>query len=92
MDLNTLLTVAGLTPLVSIIVEVVIRALAWTGATKDRFGPLLAIVTAIVVVIPAVLLVGPDGTTVYAAIVSAVIAGAGAMGVHDAVTSANPTG
>lgn len=87
MDVNTLLTAAGLAPVVSIVTEVVLRALAWTGPTKDRYGPLLAIAVALLLVIPAAFLITPTGTTIFSAVLLALITGAGAMGVHDTVSN-----
>lgn len=79
-----LTTVAGLGLLVTIIVEVVLRAWAPPAQTKDRFGPLLALGTAVgLSVIGAV----TQGYDVVAAILLAVTTAGTGMGIHDVVNS-----
>lgn len=77
-------TLAGAAILVSIVVEVVIRTLAWDSATQGRFGPLLAILLGVVAVTSASAVSGAD---LAQGVLTGIMAGATAMGVHGLVTS-----
>ena len=85
-DLATtdLLTVAGATVVVSIIVGVVLRALNLSPESKDRFGPLIAIGIGVVVVGAAALYSGAD---IGQALLTGLLAGSAAMGLYDTVKS-----
>lgn len=79
-SVESLLTVGGLTIVVTAIVEVILRAWRPDPDQKDRFGPLLAYGVAIVAAVSAALYTGND---VAAAVLAGVIVGWGSMGVHD---------
>lgn len=89
--MDTDLTIAGITTLagaailVSIVVEVIIRTLAWDAIMQGRFGPLLAIVVGVVCVTGAAAVSGAD---IPQGVLTGVMAGATAMGLHGLVTSA----
>jgi hypothetical protein len=77
---SSLLTVGGLTILVTAITEVILRAWEPTPAQKDRFGPFLALVVAVVAGVGASLYLGGDGVE---GLLLGIIVGWGSMGVHD---------
>lgn len=79
------LTLAGAGLVVSPLVEVVIRALAWDEPTQGRFGPLLALALGIVVVVAAA---AASGGNLPQAVLTGAMAGFMAMGIHGLVTSA----
>lgn len=82
--IGMLSTTAGLGLLVSIVTEIIIRAWQPDGATKDRFGPLLAIGVALIF---AVLGAFTQGLDIVSAILLAVVTAGIGMGVHDTVSS-----
>jgi hypothetical protein len=90
MDLNQLtpalvLTLGGASVVVSILVGVELSAWKPTADQKDRFGPLLALATGVVVVVGFGLL---QGSIDYASLIlTGILSGGGAMGVHDTVDS-----
>ena len=77
-----LLTLGGATIVVSLIVEVLLRAL---GPSFDatRFGPLLALLIGVIVVGAVSALEGAD---IVAGIITGLLAGGSAMGVQNVVT------
>lgn len=77
-------TLAGAALLVSIVVEVVIRTFAWTSATQGRFGPVLAIILGIVFCTAAAAVSGLD---IAQGVLTGILAGASAMGIHGLTTS-----
>jgi len=78
-------TVAGLSLIVTIVTEVVLRAVNPTAAWKDRFGPILALGIGIAFSVAGALFTGaPD---VLTAVLLGVIVGGGGMGIHDTVDS-----
>lgn len=80
-----LATVAGISLIVTIVTEIILRAWSPTVAMKDRFGPLLALLVGILFAVAGSLVNGsPDLVT--AVVLGVVSAGTG-MGVHDTVTS-----
>ena len=79
------LTLAGAAVVVSGLVEIIIRALAWDEAIQGRFGPLLAVIVGVIVVEAAALASGAD---LAQAALTGGLAGFTAMGVHGLVTSA----
>lgn len=88
MDLSEAITLGGATILVSVLVEVLKRSLAWGQAQVDRFGPLVAVVVGILVVVLLAAamgnLAGPDpAQAVASAIITGVLAGAAASGLYD---------
>lgn len=85
---DMLATVAGLGLLVTIVTEIILRAWQPDGATKDRFGPILALIIA-----AAFSLLGAvtQGTDIVAAILLAVTTAGTGMGIHDVVDSASPS-
>jgi len=90
--LQMLTTVAGATLLTSALVQVILNVWRPADATKDRFGPLLAVVVGIAVVEVATfsVITGPASTDFLQGAVNGLFAGLAAMGVHDAVQSAAP--
>lgn len=81
------LTLGGASIVVSIIVGALIAAWKPTADAKDRFGPILAIATGVLVVGVFAVVQGAD---LASAVLVGLMAGAGSMGVHDitdAVTS-----
>ena len=85
LTLLAITTLAGAAILVSILVEVVIRTLAWDEAIQGRFGPILAIVLGVVCVTASAAVSGAD---LAQGVLTGVMAGATAMGIHGLVTSA----
>lgn len=75
-----LLTVGGLSLIVTITTSIVMRAWRPTPDQSDRFGPLIALVAALIWSIGAALATGSDP---FAAVLTAVVAGAGSMGIYD---------
>lgn len=90
MDLGTtdLLTVAGATVVVTIIVEVLMRAIKPSPETKDRIGPLVAVGVGVLVVGAAALYNGAD---LGQALLTGLLSGAAAIGLYDVARSATPT-
>jgi hypothetical protein len=86
--LGALLTVAGLAPVVSIIVEALVRAAGPTFPT-DRVGPIVAIVIGVVTaVLASYSLDLLTKASVATAVLTGILAGGTAMGIHDVVTGA----
>lgn len=80
------LTLAGASIVVSILMGALLSALGWTkpenGETKDRFGPLLAILVGVIAVGGFAVVQGAD---LVSAVLTGLLAGNGSMGVHDLV-------
>jgi uncharacterized membrane protein (DUF441 family) len=92
--LQTVLTVGGLSAVVSILEEIIVRAVGPDFDT-DRWGPLLALLLGVVIALVASY--GLDLVTkasIMSAALTGIVAGGAAMGIHDATTSvansANP--
>jgi len=81
-----LLTLGGAAIVVAIVVEVLKRALGWSGATVDRFGPLLAVVVGTLIVGLAGALQGADP---LASTLTGLLAGASAVGLYDVGNAPN---
>ena len=80
---ETVLTIGGASVVISILVGVIIAAWKPTPEQKDRFGPLLALATGLVVVLAFGAL---QGNADYASLLlTGILAGGGSMGVHDTV-------
>lgn len=79
---DALLTFAGLTLVVTAIVEMVMRAWRPSPDQKDRFGPLLAVGIAEVIAIAVALYLSRD---VVQAAITALFAGLASMGFYKAV-------
>lgn len=78
-----ILGLGGASVIVTIIVEVILRAWNPDDASKNRFGPLVALVIGVVVVVLfAVLQAAPIAN----AILTGLLAGASAMGIQNVVT------
>lgn len=91
LTLADLTNVAGAVVLVTILVEVLKRALALTDAAVDRFGPALALGLGVVIVVAATLLTVPiTAAAIGQAVLTGLLAGAGAMGLSDAVGTILP--
>lgn len=80
------LTLEGASIIVSIAMGAILSAIGWTkpenAGTKDRFGPLLALLVGVVIVGGFALSQGAD---VVSAVLTGFLAGQGSMGVHDVV-------
>lgn len=92
---ENLTTVAGLAGVTFVVVEIVLRAWAPSAATKDRFGPLLAVLIAVALgeIATAVLQISGDGLApieLLQAFITGLVAGSSSMGIHDLVDSAAP--
>jgi hypothetical protein len=86
-QLSVLVTVGGAAVAVAIIVQIIVSAAQWTAATKDRFGPMLACITGVVVVEVASVGLGV-GTRqdIVQGLFTGLFAGASAMGIHDLIS------
>jgi hypothetical protein len=78
-----MLTVAGLSVIVLLVVEVIMRAWQPTAELKKRVGPLVALGVALTFAVIASFLQSAD---VYQAVLTAIVAGATSMGIYDTVT------
>lgn len=83
------LTFAGLSILTTAIVEIILRAWQPDGSTKDRFGPLLALAVALIIVIAAAFYQQAD---LFTAVLTAIMVGWASMGVHDTARTAATAG
>lgn len=81
-----LLTVAGAAAFEVLILQVVWQAAKPTPEFKDRFGPLIAILAGIAITVIAALAV--PGTDIGQAVLTGIMAGFSAMGIHDTASSA----
>jgi len=79
MSVEELLTLGGATIVVTIVVEVIKRALAMSEAAVTRFGPLLAVGVGVLVVTAAAF---AQGARLDAAILTGLLAGAAASGIY----------
>jgi hypothetical protein len=85
--LDTLTTVGGVGLVTTIVVEIILRALAWTDAQKGRFAPLLAVFIGIVFAELAVLGLGLTAANDFVtALLVGIFGGATAIGIHDVTT------
>lgn len=75
-----LLTIAGSAVIVTILVQVIKPALAWSDATVSRFGPLLAVALGVLVGTGAALYQGVD---VVQGVITGLLAGASSIGIYD---------
>ncbi len=81
LSVSDLQTLGGATIVVALIVEIVKRAVAWTPATVDRFGPLVAAFLGIALVVS----VGAyEHADLAQSALTGLLAGASAMGLSDA--------
>ena len=80
---DSLLSVAGATPVVTIAVEAIKRAWAPSKAELQRFGPLVSIGVGLVLVGSAAVAVG---ASIPQALLTGLLAGAAAIGLHQLVT------
>lgn len=85
--IQALTTVAGAAILVAVLVQVFMQTAQPDGPTADRYGPILAIITGIVVVVTATWVIG-GATRLDAAqaVVNGIFAGLASMGIHNVVT------
>ena len=92
-SIAALTTVAGITVVTWALMYVVVRAAAFTQATLDRFGPLLAVGIAVVVAVLAVVvgIVNPGRADFGQAIVNGLFAGLAAIGVNEVGKSVQVT-
>ena len=79
MEVSELLTLAGAAIVVTILTEVIKRALAMTEPQVARFGPLLSVVLGVAICIGASLYAGAE---LVAGALTGLLAGASASGVY----------
>lgn len=88
-SLEALRTVAGASIVVVVILQVLWATWKPAAAVKDQFGPLVAIVTGIVVTVVATVVIGgATSADLVTAILNGLFAGAASMGIHDTVNAA----
>lgn len=81
---DALLTFAGLSLWTTAITEIILRAVRPDPDTQDRFGPLLALLVAVVSAVAVALYIDAD---VVQAVITGVFVGFAAMGVHDTAST-----
>jgi hypothetical protein len=79
MEVSELLTLAGAAIVVTILTEVIKRALALSEAQIARFGPLLSVLLGVAVCVGASLYAGAD---IVVGALTGMLAGASASGVY----------
>jgi hypothetical protein len=97
MDLGEAVTLAGATIIITILVEVLKRTLAWGKEQVDRFGPFVALLFGVVVV---VLLSAAQGqfsntdpiSSIASAVITGILAGAASAGLYDTAKYATGSG
>lgn len=82
-----LLTLGGLSIVTTAVVEVAMRAWAPTPAFRSRFGPLVALVVALVFSLIAAFL---TEASIFNAIITAILVGWTSMGVYDTLAKTVP--
>jgi len=85
--ISDLTTVAGLTLVVTLIVAVIKKAMAWDDSFEDRFVPLLSVGIGIIIGIPVALYVGTDPIQ---ALLTGLLAGTAAQGVQQTLMKVRP--
>ncbi len=89
LDLTTVAGVSGFTFLLS---EVLFRAGAWGDTLKARFGPLVALIIGVASALVATyILIGSTGDVLLPAVVTGVVGGLSAVGLHDTVSKVAPS-
>ena len=85
---DQLLTVGGVTAVTFLLVAVIFRTAAFSEATKDRFGAVIAALIGIALSLLAnVVLVGTDGPTLLQAFLTGLVGGLAAVGVNEVVSN-----
>jgi cell division protein FtsW (lipid II flippase) len=85
--ISDLTGVAGLSLVVTLIVAVIKKAMAWDAAFEDRFVPLLSVGVGILIGVPAALYVGGDPVQ---ALLTGLLAGTAAQGVQQTLMKVRP--
>ena len=86
---DQLVTVAGASLVTWLVTQIVLRAVAPTPATIDRYGPLLSVVVAEAVVFVGTFALGlTESRDLVGAAITGLVAGTGAAGIHDLAKSA----
>lgn len=86
-------TVAGIGLVVSIVEEIILRAWNPPAATKDRFGPLLALILGIVFAVAGFatsVVDDPGGAGLLGALLLGIVSAGAGMGIHDTTTAVAP--
>lgn len=83
LTLAQLTTVAGIASATALLDEVLWRTLAASEAAKDRFGPIAALTTGVVVAVLASLVLGIGGPDLAQGVVNGAVGGLAAIGIHD---------
>lgn len=78
------LTVAGASVILTILLQALFAALKLAGEQRDRFGPIIALVAGVVLVGGFAVVQGAD---LAAAFLTGILAGATSMGVHDTASA-----
>lgn len=82
-SLESLLTIAGAAPVVTILNAALIKAFG-SGFNRDRFGPLLALALGVVVTLLAAAALGLTASTnIGQGVLTGIIAGASAIGLYE---------
>ena len=82
-SLESLLTIAGVAPVVTILNSALLKALG-NGFDRDRFGPLFSLVLGIVVTLLAAMALGLTASTnIGQGILTGLLAGASAIGLYE---------
>ena len=79
------LTVAGASVILTVVLQALFGALNLDGSQRDRFGPIIALAAGVVLVGGFAVVQGAD---LAAAFLTGILAGATSMGVHDTADSA----
>ena len=87
LTLAQLTTVAGLTTAATLLSELFWRTANVSPATKDRFGPLVAVLIGVGCGIIAGALLGQTRVDLAQTVLNGVMGGLAAMGVHDLLSS-----
>jgi ABC-type transport system involved in cytochrome c biogenesis permease component len=97
MDLGEAVTLAGATILITILVEVLKRTLDWGKEQVDRFGPFVALLFGVVVVVLLSAAQGQYGDSdplaaIASSVITGILAGAASAGLYDTVGYATGQG
>lgn len=95
-DIGSILTVAGNAAVTLIIVQVVLGALKPSDEQRDRFGPVLALISGIVLALGAEIVISTTevggavtAEGIYNAVLIGIVAGWTSMGIHDTANAAS---
>lgn len=82
--LTTLTTVAGVATIATILVQIILTTWKPSPDDRDRFGPLVALVVAVIVAEIGIVGLGLGTRADFiGALLTGIVAGGGSMGIHD---------